>query len=258
MAFLKVNFYSSVLGCDIPMNVILPRVTDAQAEEPFPVLYLLHGMGDTQETWHLQTSIERYVENTGLAVIMPTTEMGWYTDAKNGRKWRTFIGEELPDVCLDLFPRISAKREDTYIAGVSMGGYGAYALALTYPERYCVACGFSGAYVPFHSSLANDGDTYWTDIFGTYSEFTGSENDLLHLSANLLDSGKELPKLLMWCGYSDFIYSHSIIMRDHLQKIGWPDFCYEESEGDHCWSSWDVKVQSLISWISKNRKHTLR
>ncbi|MBQ7922772.1 MAG: esterase family protein [Clostridia bacterium] len=254
MALLKVKFYSSVLDCETAMNVILPRVADAHSEEPFPVLYLLHGMGDSQDTWCSQTSIERYVENTGLAVIMPTTGLGWYTDAVCGNNWRTFIGEELPAICRDLFPRISTKREDTYIAGNSMGGYGAYALALTYPEQYCAAYGFSGAYVPFQSGLANDNDTYWTDIFGTHSEFTDSKNDLLALSAKLLDSGRPLPKLLMWCGYSDFIYDHSITMRDHLQKIGWPDFHYEESDGDHGWGYWNVHVQSLLSWIWETRK----
>ena len=144
MAFLQVNFFSSVLGMCTAMNVILPQTTStrgligvdtADADVTYPVLYLLHGMSDDHTIWSRRTSIERYADERGIAVVMPTTELGWYTNMKHGRQWRSFIGEELPAICHDFFPRISQKREDTYIAGLSMGGYGAYALAMTYPEQ---------------------------------------------------------------------------------------------------------------------------
>ena len=260
MAFLQVNFFSSVLGMCTAMNVILPQTTStrgligvdtADVDVTYPVLYLLHGMSDDHTIWSRRTSIERYADERGIAVVMPTTELGWYTNMKHGRRWRTYIGEELPAICHDFFPRISQKREDTYIAGLSMGGYGAYALAMTYPEQYSAAAGLSGAYMPLR--FGRDTEPFWQDIFGTMSDFTGSENDLAATSSRLVREGAPLPRLYMWCGTEDGLYSQNLAMRDHLNAIGWEDFTFEESAGNHNWKCWDEKIQTVLAWIHAGR-----
>ena len=260
MAFLQVNFFSSVLGMCTAMNVILPQTTStrgligvdtADVDVTYPVLYLLHGMSDDHTIWSRRTSIERYADERGIAVVMPTTELGWYTNMKHGRRWRTYIGEELPAICHDFFPRISQKREDTYIAGLSMGGYGAYALAMTYPEQYSAAAGLSGAYMPLR--FGRDTEPFWQDIFGTMSDFTGSENDLVATSIRLVREGAPLPRLYMWCGTEDGLYSQNLAMRDHLNAIGWEDFTFEESAGNHNWKCWDEKIQTVLAWIHAGR-----
>mgnify|MGYP000742590694 FL=1 len=260
MAFLQVNFFSSVLGMCTAMNVILPQTTStrgligvdtADVDVTYPVLYLLHGMSDDHTIWSRRTSIERYADERGIAVVMPTTELGWYTNMKHGRRWRTYIGEELPAICHDFFPRISQKREDTYIAGLSMGGYGAYALAMTYPEQYSAAAGLSGAYMPLR--FGRDTEPFWQDIFGTMSDFTGSENDLVATSSRLVREGAPLPRLYMWCGTEDGLYSQNLAMRDHLNAIGWEDFTFEESAGNHNWKCWDEKIQTVLAWIHAGR-----
>ncbi len=260
MAFLQVNFFSSVLGMCTAMNVILPQTTStrgligvdtADADVTYPVLYLLHGMSDDHTIWSRRTSIERYADERGIAVVMPTTELGWYTNMKHGRQWRSFIGEELPAICHDFFPRISQKREDTYIAGLSMGGYGAYALAMTYPEQYSAAAALSAAFLPLR--FGRDTEPFWQDIFGTMSEYTGGENDLIALSSRLVREGAPLPRLYMWCGTEDGLYSQNIAMRDHLNKLGWEDFTYEESAGNHNWRCWDEKIQTVLAWLHAGR-----
>lgn len=260
MAFLQVNFFSSVLGMCTAMNVILPQTTStrgligvdtADADVTYPVLYLLHGMSDDHTIWSRRTSIERYADERGIAVVMPTTELGWYTNMKHGRQWRSFIGEELPAICHDFFPRISQKREDTYIAGLSMGGYGAYALAMTYPEQYSAAAALSAAFLPLR--FGRDTEPFWQDIFGTLSEYTGGENDLIALSSRLVREGAPLPRLYMWCGTEDGLYSQNIAMRDHLNKLGWEDFTYEESAGNHNWRCWDEKIQTVLAWLHAGR-----
>ena len=260
MAFLQVNFFSSVLGMCTAMNVILPQTTStrgligvdtADVDVTYPVLYLLHGMSDDHTIWSRRTSIERYADERGIAVVMPTTELGWDTNMKHGRRWRTYIGEELPAICHDFFPRISQKREDTYIAGLSMGGYGAYALAMTYPEQYSAAAGLSGAYMPLR--FGRDTEPFWQDIFGTMSDFTGSENDLVATSSRLVREGAPLPRLYMWCGTEDGLYSQNLAMRDHLNAIGWEDFTFEESAGNHNWKCWDEKIQTVLAWIHAGR-----
>lgn len=262
MAFLEVSFFSNVLGMCTNMNVILPQTVrgmigvDAKdMTTTYPTLYLLHGMSDDHTIWHRRTSIERYADEAGIAVVMPTTALGWYTDMQHGHKWRTFIGEELPKICRDLFPRMSAKREETFVAGLSMGGYGAYAIAMTYPQTFSFAGGLSGAYMPVHHMEQDPANTYWTDIFGTAEECKDGPNDLVAVSTRLMEAykadpvGHPLPRLYMWCGTEDGLYPVNVAMKEHLEALGWPDFVYEESHGNHAWQYWDEKVMTVIKLI---------
>ncbi len=116
MAFIQANIYSNVLEMEVNLNVILPQTTkkvigtsSEQATTDIPVLYLLHGMGGNHSVWERRTSIERYVADYGLAVIMPSTDLGWYTDTVYDMKYWTFIAEELPEICLELFPQLTRK-----------------------------------------------------------------------------------------------------------------------------------------------------
>lgn len=108
----------------------------SQKKSSYPVLYLLHGLSDDHTIWHRRTSIERYVSALGLAVVMPNVGKSFYTDMANGGNYFTFITEELPTLVQSYFP-VSAKREDNFIAGLSMGGYGAFKVALSCPEKIC-------------------------------------------------------------------------------------------------------------------------
>src|SRR3954451_16849323 len=132
MALLRCDFFSDVLGLSTSMTVILPQSTSAQigmsgsaGSGAPPVLYLLHGLSDDDTTWLRRTSIVRYVAPLGLAVVMPQVHPSFYTDQAHGGRYWTFLSEELPAVVSSLF-RITDRREDTFVAGLSMGGYGAF------------------------------------------------------------------------------------------------------------------------------------
>ena len=137
MALLHVDFFSTVLGMSMNMDVILPQQTWGQigmegmcAEGKYKTMYLLHGMSDDQTIWQRRTSVERYAAKLGIAVVMPTTHLAFYTDTTYGMKYWTFISRELPEICRTFFPQMSDKPEDTLAAGLSMGGYGAWKLGL--------------------------------------------------------------------------------------------------------------------------------
>lgn len=142
MALLQVDFFSEVLGMCTQMSVILPQrtrrqigMTGAVREGKYPAVFLLHGMTDDHTTWCRRTSIERYVSELGIAVVMPEVHLGWYTDTKYGMRYQTYISRELPGICREFFPNISERKEDILAAGVSMGGYGAWKAALDGSEN---------------------------------------------------------------------------------------------------------------------------
>ncbi|MEZ4634024.1 MAG: alpha/beta hydrolase-fold protein [Caldilineaceae bacterium] len=149
MSFIQLDFFSETLQLASSMNVLLPRTTQAQrdklgADHRYPVLYLLHGMSDDHTAWTRYTSLERYTRYLNLAVIMPAVHRTSYTNMHQGGRYWTFISQEVPALAHSLFP-ISTKRAETFTAGLSMGGYGAFKLALRQPERFSYAASLSGA-----------------------------------------------------------------------------------------------------------------
>jgi len=129
MALLHVDFFSGVLEKCTSMDVILPQNTKNQIglkgnarNGKYKTAYLLHGMSDDQTIWQRRTSIERYVSEYGIAVVMPDGGLSFYTDMCYGLPYWTFFSVELPKICREFFPQMSDRKEDTLAAGVSMGG----------------------------------------------------------------------------------------------------------------------------------------
>ncbi|WP_088105591.1 alpha/beta hydrolase [Halalkalibacter urbisdiaboli] len=255
MAWLHVHYHSEVLGMPVPMEVLLPQHIAGGAHTvkdpgPYQTLYLLHGMSDNQSTWMRRTSIERYVEGRPLAIIMPAGHLGWYTDMAYGRKYFTFITEELPLICERMFP-LSDKREDRFIAGLSMGGYGAMKAGLVKPETYRAAASFSGVMdiLKLNERLELLERSFIENIFGNQEAMKGSVNDLFANAERLAQSDQERPELYMWCGTEDFLYEHNVRFKDHALKLGLP-LTYEEGPGDHTWKHWDRCIEHILTnWL---------
>ena len=247
MAHLVVDYYADALGVQARMHVLLPqRLAAGKAK----TLYLLHGMSDDEGTWMRRTSIERYAEEKGLAVVMPDGGLGWYTDMYRGLAWFKFISGELPALCRRFFPILSDKREDTYIGGNSMGGYGALKCALRAPRTFSRVISLSGALDAADTAINNTVPAtrrYWEDVFGPAEDVSGSENDLFAAATALTDPALR-PRIYMWCGTEDFLYGQNTRMRDHLRALGY-DLTYEESPGDHQWQYWDKKIAGALDWL---------
>lgn len=152
MAVMPLRFFSPTLNMNTGVTVVLP---DPQPDAHAPgVLYLLHGAGDDETTWARMTSVERYASMYSLVVVMPSVNLSFYQDERYGAKYWSFVAEELPQVMHGYF-RLSRDPAVTFVAGNSMGGYGAMKLALTFPERFGAAGCFSGA-VDLYDAMARD------------------------------------------------------------------------------------------------------
>lgn len=134
MAFLTCDFFSDALEVGTSVSVVLPQATEGQVgvdagagSGPPPVLYLLHGLSDDHTAWARYTAIGRYAEAAGLAVVMPSAGRSFYADEAHGHAYWTFVSEELPSIVRSFF-RVSDEAADTFVAGLSMGGYGPQAI----------------------------------------------------------------------------------------------------------------------------------
>lgn len=104
----------------------------------------MHGGTEEHTIWIRKTSIERYVDGKNVCIIMPAVDWSFFADMVHGNNYFTYLTEELPDLIHDIF-NTSVACEDNYVAGVSMGGYGAFKLALNYPDRYSKVASIFGS-----------------------------------------------------------------------------------------------------------------
>jgi S-formylglutathione hydrolase FrmB len=258
MALIDCKFFSETLGMCSSLRVILPEATQRRigdvgvsraGESAFrghPTLFLLHGMSDDETVWTRSTSLERYAAALGLAVVMPNVHRSFYTNMRHGYRYWDFVSQELLDKARSFFP-LSSAREDNFVAGLSMGGHGAFKLALRLPEVFAAAASLSGVadVAEFRESRALD----YQLIFGERGPARGSEHDVFHLASALSASvGSPRPRLYQCCGTEDFLLSQNRALRDHLQPLGF-DYLYEEGPGDHDWSYWDRGIQRVLKWL---------
>ena len=265
MVLFEVNYFSNILGINTKLNVLMPQKKTKEIDskdnfnkERLPVLYLLHGMGNDESVWMRRTSIERYASKYGFAVVMPTTQLGCYTDTTYGANYWTYISEELPEFCKEYFNNFSDKKEDTFVAGVSMGGHGALKLALSNPTKFKAAASLSGplniASESITEGFRNKRKSFWEGVFGPLENIKESKNDLNHLLDTLVENKKidDIPKIYSWCGTEDFLYKNNLEMELKMKSLG-IDSEFNYSEGEHNWACWDREIQNVLKWFSKLR-----
>lgn len=244
MALFEGSLRSEVLRMDTAVTVSLPQKPGTA--DP-PVLYLLHGLGDDHTAWVRRTGIDRYANREGIAVVMPEVQRGFYTDMAYGPAYFTYITEELPRLCGSFF-RITEDPARTYIAGLSMGGYGALKAALRCPERYAAAGCFSGA-VDIRSRMkAEDNPMTPGEVQAVSGGELAPEDDILMLTARAVNAGRKLPAFYITCGLSDYLYEDNRRLRQQLDFLHIP-YVYEEWAGAHEWDFWDRSVRQFLQFI---------
>lgn len=264
MAIIEVNFISKCLMRTVTFNAIIPvdkfgpQAENAE-QKPLKTLYLLHGIFGNYTDWVNGTRIQAWAEANDLAVIMPSGENRFYLDdEKSGELYGEFIGKELVEFTRKLFP-LSDKREDTFIAGLSMGGYGAIRNGLKYAENFGCVIGLSAALV--HDTWKDADNSapiftfrrnYYEVIFGEYDKVKGSDKDPKALLLKLKEEGRPVPKMYLCCGTEDGLVTANRDFRDFLNENG-VDLTYVEGPGKHDWVFWDTYIKKVLDWLPLNR-----
>lgn len=250
MALFQMNIRSDALDQSTTVNIIIP---EGRKNGKFKTLWLLHGLTDDHSAWMRYSSVERYANEHRIAVVMPSVDRSWYTDTAYGKKYFTFVTEELPDKIALYFNGYSAGKENNIIIGLSMGGYGALKAALTYPDKYSFCASLSGAL-----DITRYGREYslaeWRSIFGfdikDAAELKGSKHDVFALA----EKKANFPSIYMWCGTEDSLYTINEKFSEHLTDLGIKHI-FKSSEGDHSWKYWDMHLHTALELWSREYKH---
>jgi len=265
MAVLQVNYMSQALWRIVPLQVILPAdKADTQGNllpmRSFKTLYLLNGLHGTCTDWVVNTRIRRWAELHNLAVVMPAGDNSYYVDRENGNnRYGEFVGRELVEITRRMFP-LSHRREDTFIGGLSMGGFGAILNGLKYHETFGAIVGLSSAMHIFEEQDKMSGKEkgFRESLFGPMQQATESDKNPRVAAQKLIEMKKqnpetELPKIYMAIGTEDFLLESNRTFKKIFEDGGF-DLTYIEAPGDHNWDFWDEHIKHAIEWLPLDEK----
>lgn len=255
MALIQVNFVSSSLFRTVPIQVILPvdklpfPGRENKLPDTFKTLYLLHGLLGNYTDWVSGTRIQRWAEERNLAVVMPSGDNAFYLDRGAGNEYTRFIGEELVNITRRMFP-LSSKREDTFIAGLSMGGYGAVRCGLKYHETFSHIAGLSSALHLFEGPEPPHPGSISNESFGFLprEKAIKSDQNPRVLAERLAKEKSELPRIYLACGTEDGLLAANRVYRDLFTENGY-DLTWYEGPGGHEWDFWDSQILRVLHWL---------
>ena len=265
MALLHIKTYSLALKTKTNIEVILPTPLPSEqgdvsalhtyygGEKKYPVLYLLHGTYGDECDWQRFSRIESYAQEYNVAVVMPNVGNSSYRDVpRGGPGYYTYIAEELPLMMQGLFP-ISDKREDNFIAGLSMGGNGAFKIGMGNPNRFGYVACLSGGYQTLNKKITADPDSVWAYAFSPDEKIEGTMDDLYWLASRAVQN-KNCPSLYLCCGTNDFLYEENQSFKKYLDSIGL-SYEYHEQPGSHNFEFWDAEIKRILEWLPINPRH---
>ena len=256
MAYVNLRLHSEVLQHAVPVDLYFPHDYPEDVPEIRGVFTLLHGYGGTSRDWMQLSAACRYARDNGLILIAPDCSNGFYCDMAYGDAWYTFLTGELQERLHQIF-RIPTEREKNFIAGLSMGGYGAMMIGMRNPDRYAGIASFSGA---VDQAMMMDGIRNnpaaakpFIPIFGDDLRLT-DDQELRVLSKRISAlPAEQQPKLLFTCGSEDnepyYIRLQNRRLCRHMSELPLAAYRYMEWAGNHEWKFWDRSLVYAIDWM---------
>ena len=239
------------------ISVILPsdnihflQDTEEIVPQPYRTLYLLHGLYGSDDIFLANTSIQKFAEDNGIAIVIPCGENSFYVDHEaSHRFYGEYVGQELLDITRNIFP-LSDRREDTFIAGFSMGGYGAIRNGLKYSQNFSKIGMISAALITddivdytIDSNVLRSRQFYET-VFGNLDELQGSDMD----PKALIENCDDIPDIYMACGVGDFLFEKNVDFYEFLMSRD-IDCEFVKAEGEHTWEFCDRYIKEFIKTL---------
>lgn len=268
MAILNVNFRSGCLMRNVGFWMILPNEVgmlpkealpefvagNKNYERPMKVLYLLHGFGGDMNDWMLGVSIQEIALKYHLAVVMPSGENSFYLNGCGvACAYEDYVGKELVDYTRRTFG-LSARKEDTFIGGLSMGGFGSIHTGLKYPETFGKIFGLSSALIIHNICGMKPGEVsgfsdyeYYRRTFGDLDRLKDSENNPEYVIDRRIKAGEHIQPIFMACGTEDFLLKENRAFKDFLTERNL-DVTYLEDTGKHDWEFWGRCIEPAVKW----------
>jgi len=253
-----VPFFSRLNDRELPYCAILPAGYENSSQK-FPVLYLLHGLFGRFDNWTTNTNLTAYAEKFSFIIVCAEGGDAWWTDNAEieNHSFESYLTEELIPGVEEKF-NVRAERNSRAIAGLSMGGYGAFKLAFRRPEMFCLVASMSGA---FHAAEVCDNRKFdeWKDLQPSISQVFSSvenikirrENDLFRLATDFPpEQISLLPYFYFDCGTNDSFLNVNLRLAELFGRRNIPHK-FRQCFGGHDWNYWDSQILRILSVTKK-------
>ena len=254
MALMRWQHFSTALQLHTSLTLALPEPNTCVKR--YPVMYLLHGGTENATTWLREANLEAISDQYGLAIVSLDGQSSAYVDMWHGGKYFTYLTDELPQLLHARMP-VSDARQDTLIAGFSMGGQGALRAALRCPQQYGACFALSGArdMTPLFekwSHMAQAPDLSGViNALGPIESLRGSDNDILALAERAARDSAKLPRLYLACGLNDYAVALSDAYHERLVQIGLMH-AYYQAAGIHGYAFAEEALRwGLAQWFGQ-------
>jgi len=248
----EVTFKSPSLRGRADVTLWLPP--GAEAASDLPLVILLHGVYGSHWAWTRNGGAHRTAadlvargEIPPMALAMPSDGLwgdgsGYVTHPE--RDFERYVVEEVP-ACAREVAKSVTERSPVFIAGLSMGGYGAMRLGAKYAERFT---GISGHSSITHLSLMSE---FVEEPLAAYGPHSEDEQSVLHW---ILSHRDRLPPLRFDCGMADPLIDENRELHRELTSHGVPHV-YEEFPGGHEWPYWEAHLADTLRFFGRLRPH---
>ena len=252
MAYYRIEYYSHALCRDASFEMLIPNdPREPRPDRPMATLFLLHGYTGKAGNWVPDFLPQKY----NFAIVMPSGENGFYLDGlATGHAYQTLVGVELVNYVRRTF-NLARTPADTFIAGMSMGGFGALHTALAYPETFGKAAGLSSALIVHGIARMQPGQengianyAYYRECFGDLETVEERDSNPEVLVRELKRDGRALPGLYLCCGTEDFLLENNREFHRFLQAEQVPHE-YHESAGKHDMVFWNEYIVKAVDWM---------
>ncbi len=259
MAYYRIDYFSPSLRRQAAFEMLLPN--DPRTDLPLPenpyarrkmkTLFLLHGYTGKAGNWVPEYLAEKY----NFAIVMPSAENSFYLNGlSTGHDFQTLVGEELVNYVRRTFG-LAARREDTFIAGMSMGGFGALHTGFAYPDTFGKIGALSSALIVHGIARMRPGEDngvanydYYRECFGDLATVEERDANPEVLVKKLLARGGTLPEIYMCCGTEDFLLENNRAFHRFLEEEKVPHI-YRESKGQHDMAFWSEYIVKIVEWM---------
>lgn len=244
---------SKLMNREMPYRVVLPMHYDdkLRSNAKYPVVYLLHGLTGNYKNWTDKTKLNLLASTWKFIIVTPEGGDGWYSDsvsAANDRYESYIVKELIPEI--DKKYRTIGDRDHRFVAGLSMGGYGAIKFGLKYPEMFSLVGSFSGALgaagwnEKTAGAIAKSMDLAFGSELGSESR---NANDIFKMLREITPEKKQsLPFFYLSCGTEDFLISNNLDFVSLLREKKIPHE-YRQLPGGHTWAFWDDQVREFLA-----------
>lgn len=255
MAWIRFQMNSQAVSMPVSFDALLPDDTENSEGKRWKTLYLLHGFSGDRNDWLLKTRLtqlvkERPVEGCPLMTVLPEGHNSFFVNLPNGHEYAGYLCGELPGFIEENFPVLGGA-ENRFIAGMDMGGYGAFRQALAHPEVFGKAAAFEAPLDIFryYRGLPDAMSFCIEQVFGGEEKFKGSGNDLFALADTCAGKG-EMPKLFLAGSPGGSFEKDHEAFGEHAKKLGFPGFA-AASLPEKNWELAESALKAMFLWLEE-------